>query len=938
MTRMKVLLSLPPALTSGFHALSGASPEEVFVSSDPPGRRVGSGGGTVHLLEQYGRSGQAADGEKRIIIHAGGQSRRLPSYAPSGKILTPIPIFDWERGQKLSQNLLDLQLPLYRKILRKAPSSLNTLIASGDVYIRAERPLRDIPDADVVCYGLWTRPSLASGHGVFVMKRSDPEVLDHMLQKPSVACLEKLSENHVYMMDIGIWLLSDKAVALLDKCSRTADGSIAPYDLYSQFGTALGENPSAPDPRLGGLKAAIVPLDGGEFYHFGTSRELISSMVDITVKELDQEKILHRKIRPNSSVFTLNSIVGVRFTTDNSNIWIENSCVPESWTLTRDNIVTGVPGNGWDIRLSEGICVDMVPVAGARAVRPYGFDDSFSGATSSASYLGMPLRKWLEDRDVTLEDCDDIQKAPLFPLTASADDAGEVLRWMISGEGVRGREIWLNSERLSAESISARADLTALFSQREELYRHTLLALSENYDRSIFYQLDLSDAASEFRRLDLGVPAALPPSSAPMQRMHNAMFRSRLHSLRGEKEESAAARLEAFSLLREGLLGSVLDTKVRPEMAVCPDQMIWGRSPVRIDIAGGWTDTPPYSLYRGGNVVNLAIDLNGQPPLQVYIRPRKEPDIILRSIDMGARETVSCFSQLEDFFQVGSPFSIAKAALVLAGFSPMLSYVPHASLEESLRSFGCGFEMTTVAAIPAGSGLGTSSILASLVLGALNDFCNLGWSKGDICDRTLVLEQMLTTGGGWQDQWGGVLHGVKLLQTGQGFRQRPLVRWLPDDVFTAAGCRECHLLYYTGITRVAKHILGDIVEGMFLNDGPSMDLLGEMSGHALEMADAVQRGDYKRYGTLVARTWEQNKALDSGTNPPEIEKLVSMVEDLCLGLKLPGAGGGGYLYMAAKDPEAAARIRKILTAGALNERARFVEMSLSRTGLEISRS
>ena len=55
-----------------------------------------------------------------------------------------------------------------------------------------------------------------------------------------------------------------------------------------------------------------------------------------------------------------------------------------------------------------------------------------------------------------------------------------------------------------------------------------------------------------------------------------------------------------------------------------------------------------------------------------------------------------------------------------------------------------------------GSGLGTSSILASTVLGAINDFCGLAWDRNDICSYTLALEQLLTTGGGWQDQYGGV--------------------------------------------------------------------------------------------------------------------------------------------------------------------------------------
>lgn len=196
-----------------------------------------------------------------------------------------------------------------------------------------------------------------------------------------------------------------------------------------------------------------------------------------------------------------------------------------------------------------------------------------------------------------------------------------------------------------------------------------------------------------------------------------------------------------------------------PRRQVADDQIVWGRSPVRIDIAGGWTDTPPYCLMEGGNVINLAIELNGQPPLQVYVRPSKEPRIVLRSIDLGAVEVVEIAEQLMDFMHVGSPFSIPKAGLVLAGFgSSGVSGNPSSiSLQQQLEAFGSGIELTLLSAIPAGSGLGTSSILAATVLGALNDFCGLGWDKNEIGHRTLMLEQMLTTGGGWQDQFGGVL-------------------------------------------------------------------------------------------------------------------------------------------------------------------------------------
>jgi galactokinase/mevalonate kinase-like predicted kinase len=293
---------------------------------------------------------------------------------------------------------------------------------------------------------------------------------------------------------------------------------------------------------------------------------------------------------------------------------------------------------------------------------------------------------------------------------------------------------------------------------------------------------------------------------------------------------------------------------------------------------------------------------------------------------------------MSNFAQVGSPFSIPKAAMVLAGFQPGFSVETYSSLEEQLKTFGCGIELTLLSAIPAGSGLGTSSILASTVLGAVSDFCGLNWDKNEIGNRTLVLEQLLTTGGGWQDQYGGVLHGVKLLQTSSGMNQSPQVRWLPDFLFTSPEYQKCHLLYYTGITRTAKDILQEIVRGMFLNSAECLSLLGEMKEHAIDLYEAIQCGDFNKMGRLVGKSWEFNKKLDAGTNPAEVEAIINKIQDYCLGCKLPGAGGGGYLYMIAKDPEAAMRIRNILTTDYPNERARFVEMALSNKGFQVSRS
>lgn len=948
---MKKLLSLPPNLVECFHDIEKADRSEWFCTSDPIGSKLGSGGGTAWLLKACMEEENTEKGltewlatEKRILLHAGGQSRRLPAYAPSGKILTPIPVFRWGRGQKLTQNLLSLQLPLYEKIMEKAPENLHTLVASGDVYIRATQPLQEIPEADVVCYGLWVDPQLAKNHGVFVSSRKTPDQLDFMLQKPSVEELGTLMKDYLFLMDIGIWLLSDRAVELMVKRSEK-EGKIGFYDMYSEFGPALGQHPRLHDEELTQLKVAILPLPGGEFHHYGTSREMISSTLAIQNCVTDQRAIIHRKVKPHPAIFVQNAHVDCSLTADNAEVWIENSHVGQGWKLHSRNIITGVPCNNWNLEVLEGICIDVVPMGkGGFVARPYGFNDAFKGALSveSTLYQGIPASEWLRMRGLKPEDIrgsHDLQAAAIFPVCHSVEELGTVMRWMTAEPELNeGREIWMQAEKKSADEISAYADLRKLTAQREEFRKENWKILAENHEKSVFYQLDLQQAAEEYGRLNLKLPQELDEQTPLLTRIADTMFRARTMQIQGAgTEEVKRMEEKAFALMRNGLVGTV-DFRQQPKLSVYEDQIVWGRSPVRIDLAGGWTDTPPYSLMEGGNVVNIAIELNGQPPLQVYVKPSKEYKIILRSIDLGAMEVVTTYEELYTFNKVGSPFSIPKAALVLAGFHPNFNTEHFATLEEQLKNFGTGIEVTLLSAIPAGSGLGTSSILAATVLGAVNDFCGLNWDKQEIGSRTLILEQLLTTGGGWQDQYGGVLQGVKMLQTSAGWNQEPLVRWLPDYLFTSSEYRKCHLLYYTGITRTAKGILAEIVRGMFLNSSRHLELLREMKLHATDMYDAILRNNFEEAGRLVRKTWKQNQLLDEGTNPLAVQALTRQIDDLCLGYKLPGAGGGGYLYMVAKDPEAAARIQKILNENRPNDRARFVDMTLSKKGLEISRS
>jgi galactokinase/mevalonate kinase-like predicted kinase len=685
-------------------------------------------------------------------------------------------------------------------------------------------------------------------------------------------------------------------------------------------------------------------MNKGEFYHYGTSYELITSTEKIQNRVQDQRNIWHYRVKPHPSLFVQNALADIMWDQRHHHIWLENSHIPSSWILQHNHVITGVPGNDWDLVLNAGLCLDIIPVGeGDYCIRPYGIEDTFRGKIQEEKtmWMGKSLLEWFKKRDITvgeggLDGDLDIQTAPLFPVVVRTALTVELIKWMLDQDILSDQKAyWLSLPRLSADQISDRANLKRLFRQRKSFRQQNLKKLTINYKHSIFYQSDLKHAAAEFAMAGIELPDLLPLSEPAMLRFRDHMFRAavlRLKGLDGSGEEA-----NAFNVLQASITNTVSRQSI-PKLNIFSDQIVWGRSPARLDLAGGWSDTPPYCLQNGGSVLNIAVELNGQPPIQVYIRLCDEKKITLRSIDNGVSEVISSFDDLKAFNQVGSAFSIPKAALYLAGFHPDFCGAGFKSLEEQLHEFGGGFEISLLAAIPKGSGLGTSSILAATILGSLADFCSLNWDHQAICHRTLILEQLLTTGGGWQDQYGGILRGIKLLESQPGAQDKISVRWMPDNLFTQAEYKDNWLLYYTGITRVAKNILGEIVRGMFLNEGHCLRIVDEIRQHAYHLTEAIQRSDYAATGRMVAHSWKLNKALDSGTNTEEIQQIINKIEDYTVGFKLLGAGGGGYMVIAAKDPEAAFKIQSILIQHPSNAKARFVKMNVSQTGFQVSRS
>lgn len=951
--QIQKLISLPAGMTGFFHQVENRDPENWFCDSDPKDKKVGSGGGTAHLLwSAYLKSGFKGSLEewlqekKRLVIHSGGESRRLPAYAPCGKSLLPMPVFRWSKGQYLDQKLLDFQAPYYEKILQHAPGAYSLLIGSGDVMFISSDRFNMLPEADVLLFGIWVDDSIASRHGVFFSRREQQDQLSFVRQKPAMDELRDLSQDYFYLMDSGIVLMNfESTMKLMERsgwdraAQKFSGGKPGYYDLYNDMLTAFGSESQSDDPELAGLSVKVIPLNEGEFYHFGSNSDLIDSSLRLQNRVRDQRLKYARESEHHPSIFQQNAEVGINFNQKNHHIWIENSHIPQTWKLNHHHILTGIPLNSWELELPEQICLDFVPLEGEEyGMRVYGYLDDFRDSLDKGVlWMNQDFHQWLEQRKLSavaagLDKALSIYELPLFPV-GNMIQLEKVLREMI-GSG-QGAAEWLSSPRRSAKELSEQAGMMHLYRTREALKLRSLPKLAANHHKSIFYFLDLEKTAGEYRESGLELPPEPSSGESIIKRINDSMFRARVL---GNREHSSHYEKQAFDLLRQEMIDTLRTEPAAPLRNVLDDQILWGRCPVRLDLAGGWTDTPPYCIMEGGKVVNMSVELNGQLPLQVFARPIEEPKIILRSIDLGVTTEINSFKDLYSFNVVGDGFSIPKAALALSGFGPMFSARQYPDLASQMNSFGSGIEMSLLSAIPKGSGLGTSSNLAATVLGILNDFCALGWDKHTIAYRTLILEQMLTTGGGWQDQFGGFFGGVKLLETDSGIRQNPGILWLPDQLFTSGETREMMLLYYTGVTRVAHDILGEIVKGMFLNSSGHLNIFSEMKIHARETFQKILANDYEGLAEKVAISWDLNQRLDKGTNPPVIRAIIDRVDDYLLGYKLLGAGGGGYLLMFAKTAESARKAKQALETDPPNERARFVDFSVSKTGFQVSRS
>ena len=966
----RVLLTVPPHLAEHVRAghplpswlrrLTGDKALPLFVGSDPRGSKLGSGGSTVSVLHQaYRAEGERSRpfalekwlaGAQNLILHAGGESRRLPAYAALGKAFIPVPQLDGLGPRLADQVLADFQLPGYAQTLAEAGPAVAALVTSGDVWL--EFDAAEIPEVrtDIAGIGMQVSPEVASHFGVFFVERGPggprglARPIDFFLQKPPAAEIVRHQATHDAFVDTGMFLLSAAALrGLFRRCGwdegrarfSTADGIPRHLDLYTEVGVALGKRSHVPSrlraSGFGRLSSCVIPLESARFHHLGSTRQLLESMDRIQDGSLRVRRA-HR----------IGASPGRVLASEQAPTWIEGSHTDLPLRLDGWNVLTGLPRGARVEHLPAGACLDVAPVGeDLYVVRGYHVDDTFRGPPSGSTLCGQPAEAWLSRRGLDKR-AKDLYSVRAFPVLAASQIDQRCVEWFFglapgSGPSTPAPQRWL-----SAAEIPEAVSFPAYFGERQERRAASLRASFEaaaERRETLCLEQDCESVAEVCRDVPSLGRWIVENGERLMASLPRPELQSRLSSLLSELTRGRAKRAWStlgFARLEAALVTSTTLARLRPRLTLKEDQIVWARAPVRLDLAGGWTDTPPFCLEAGGTVLNVAVLLNGQPPIQVFVRPTPDLFVRFRSIDLGSTETVTSYDELGRFQDPGGHFSLPKAALALAGFLPAFQLGrPFRTLRSQLREFGAGLELSLLCAVPKGSGLGTSSILAAAVLGAVNRAAGLGLDEVGLYHRVLGVEQLLTTGGGWQDQAGALFPGLKLIETRPGPTQLPTVRYLPHDLLG----REANgslLLYYTGVTRVAKGILQEIVKGMFLGRASTLRILEAIRSNARFLYQAIQLGDSAALTRSIARSWRLNQALDSGTSTREIEDVIARCGPDLVAQKLVGAGGGGYMVMCARDPAAGERIRERLERDPPNKRARFIDFSIAGRGLEVT--
>ncbi len=322
--------------------------------------------------------------------------------------------------------------------------------------------------------------------------------------------------------------------------------------------------------------------------------------------------------------------------------------------------------------------------------------------------------------------------------------------------------------------------------------------------------------------------------------------------------------------------------------------MIRAKAPLRLGLAGGGTDVSPYCDQYGGMVLNATIDMYAY----ATVEPLKERKVVF----------VSCDREKSKEFSGEYPLKFDEDFSLHVGVYNRI-----------VKDFNNGLPLycrvTTYSDAPAGSGLGSSSTMVVAILKAFVEWLNLPLGEYEVANLAYQIERKdIGFSGGRQDQYAATFGGVNFMEFYR--EERVIVNplrikdWVLDELELSL------VLYYTGASRESAKIISEQMENVKRRNIKSIEAMHELKRDAIEMKEAILRGDIKKFAAILGKSWEAKKKMANSISNDYIEQIYSAAINAgAYSGKVSGAGGGGFMIFVV-DP--VKRLQLIRTLNRLN--------------------
>jgi len=889
---------------------------DFIVVPDEGNKRVGSAGSTLSVIrllkEKYGDVGD----KKFLVIHAGGNSSRCPQYSALGKLFAPLPTVI--SGHPAT--LFDMFLITMASIPGRMKNGM--LLLSGDVTLLFNPLMCDFGNASAAVISFKEDVETGKDHGVYV-KNSVSGNVKRFLHKQTVETLiaeGAVDERHMCSIDTGaIWLCPEilgKLFSLVDtddKYHAVVNDTVR-LSLYSDIAYCLAEDstldgfqketpegdfcPELTNVRealwnaIGSYNMKLMNLAPAKFVHFGSIPEIME-LVNSGV--LDYENLGWKKqvgsSMPNKHIAAYNSVLSAEATVGDGT-YLENSLIHAGVSVGRNAYISYLDLQN-SISIPDEVLVHgLKQMNGKFVCRIMSIYDNpkknklFGRSLDEIGQkLGLDLGKTLWDADLYPE-CDTIQEAVNASLNLYnlvTDNSGDIAAWQ-------------KSHKKSLLSGFNEADPQAIIDwdkrMRELVQMNDLVnAIMEGKPASEirFETRKLSKIQHEWLEICL--------KSLNTAKLADFSLAMRLYYYLGVALGDEQYTASCFKLISETVLNATMDKlQYNDNARIAVDDKIV-RLPLRVNWGGGWSDTCPHCIENGGVVLNAAIKLDGQYPVEVRLKRIEEKKIVFDSRDMDVHGEFDTIEPLQKTGDPFDPFALQKACLLACGIIPQSGN----NLEEILTRLGGGFEMhSEVTNVPKGSGLGTSSILSAAAVKAVLEFLGIQYTDDTLYATVLAMEQIMSTGGGWQDQVGGVTPGIKYITSYPGINQRLKVEHIDISEKTKKEMNERFCVIYTGERRLARNLLRDVVGRYVGNETESLIAHKEIQKTAALMRFALERGNVDEFAKLLDNHWKLSQMIDAGSTNTLIDQIFLSIEDMIDARMCCGAGGGGFLQVILK--------------------------------------